>query len=362
MSERIFRRVVLLAGGVGGARMAEGFQRVLPPESLTVIVNVGDDEIFHGLKVCPDLDTVLYTLSGRVDPDRGWGVRGDSVRALEVLRLLGAPDAWMTLGDADLGVHLHRSQRLSAGMSLTAVTADIARALGVRTRVLPVSDQPWPTQVQTDEGLLSFQTWFVQRQCRPGVRALVFGEGGVLRAQGEDGAWRWPDGGAVDRRTTWSAIKSLATPAVLDALQAAELVVIAPSNPWLSILPVLSVPGVLAGLSGSVAPRLVVSPLIGGEAVKGPLTRLMVDLGVSPGNLGIARFYQGLVDGMVIDRSDATDASALRALGLKVLSAPTRMVDAERAARLAKAVLAWAGTNKFMTRSRAPAVPDEVKG
>lgn len=309
-------RVVLLAGGVGGARMAAGLARALPPQALTVIVNVGDDDEFHGLRVCPDIDTMLYTLSGQVNAKQAWGVEGDTTRALDVLKRLGAADTWMTLGDADLGLHLYRTARLRAGASLTDVMAEVARSFGVQARLLPVSNDGVATRVVTAQGRMRFQEWFVKHRCGPQVLALD--------AEGAQAA--------------------APTPEVVEALGQADLIVYAPSNPFLSIQPMLKIGGVERLLRASRAHRVVVSPLINGLAVKGPLHKLMQDLGAAPGSGGIADFYAGLIDGIAIDTCDAADAAELQRRGLQALCASTRIAKAEDAQALARLLLAtpWA--------------------
>ncbi len=306
-------RTVLLAGGVGGARMADGLQRVLPPELLTVVVNVGDDDWFHGLRVCPDIDTVLYTLSGQVNASQAWGVEADTTRALGVLRRLGAKDTWMTLGDADLGLHLHRTQRLREGASLTQVTSEVAMAFGVAASILPVTDASVATQIVTDEGAQRFQQWFVAQRSAPVVRSIKF-----------DGAQ-----------------SAYVTPEVQAAIRDAELIVFAPSNPFLSILPMRMTSGLEAALRASEAPKVVVSPLINGKAVKGPLDALMRHLGCTEGNAGIADFYHGMAEGMAIDASDEEDRLQLEARGFRVLTVPTRIGTGALAEAFARRLLAW---------------------
>jgi LPPG:FO 2-phospho-L-lactate transferase len=313
MRDPIAPRVVLLAGGVGGARMAVGLHRVLPAESLTVIVNVGDDDWFHGLCVCPDIDTVMYTLSGQVHGSNAWGVAGDTRRALDVLARLGAADTWMTLGDADLGLHLYRTNRLVAGVGLTEVTAGIARSFGIAESVLPATDDAVSTRIRTDGGELRFQEWFVKHRCAPQVRGLSF--------EGADSA--------------------APTPQVVQAIQRADFIVIAPSNPWLSILPMLRIAGIERAIMASTARKIAVSPLIAGRAVKGPLTDLMRQLGVPAGNDGIAHFYKRLVDAIAIDSDDRADAPRLESHGLQVLCGSTRIGVAEAAGALATQLLAW---------------------
>lgn len=288
--------------------MAVGLARALPSAAVTVIVNVGDDDEFHGLRVCPDLDTVLYTVSGRVNHKQAWGVEGDTTRALDVLKGLGARDTWMTLGDADLGLHLYRTERLRSGATLTEVTSDVARDFGVNLRVLPVSNELAPTRVDTEHGLMRFQEWFVQRRCQPRVVGLDLK-------------------GARD---------ATASADVVSALQAADFIVFAPSNPLLSIRPMLEIGRVAQLIRMSSAPRVVVSPLINGVAVKGPLTRLMEDLGLAGGNSGIADFYGDLIDGIAIDLSDQADTSSLTKRGLQVLCASTRIAQADDAETFAR--------------------------
>jgi len=314
-----YANVVLLAGGVGGARMAVGLAHVLPAAALTVIVNIGDDDDFHGLRVCPDLDTVAYTLSGQINRQQAWGVDADTTRALDMLKRLGAEKTWMTLGDADLGLHLYRTQRLGAGMTLTEVTGEIARAFGIRVRLLPASNEVVTTHVRVEDGVLRFQEWFVQQRCNPRVFAL--------HVQG--------------------AASAMPSPEVAAAITNADLIVVAPSNPLLSIQPILEINGVGARIQSSRAPKVVVSPLIGGKAVKGPLDRLMKDLGWLPGNAGIADIYGSLLDGMVIDRLDQMDEQGLTARGLDVLCASTRIAQPEDAERLACHILSrtWRKNN-----------------
>lgn len=305
-------RVVLLAGGVGGARMALGLNAVLPAGALTVVANIGDDERFYGLNVCPDLDTLLYTLGGVVSRSQGWGVEADTTRALDTLARLGAP-AWMKLGDADFGLHIYRTWRLAQGARLTTVMADAARQMGLTARLLPASDDPVPTEVETESGWFSFQQWFVQQRAEPAVRSL--------RYRGADNARLTPD--------------------VAQAIAAADLILIAPSNPLLSIEPMLALRGMRTALLDAPAIRVAVSPLINGKAVKGPLARMLSDLRLPSGNAGIAGRYAGLIDGMVIDASDQGDAAALQERGLAVLSAATLIPELAPSAALARQVLAW---------------------
>ncbi len=306
-------RVVLLAGGVGGARMAEGLARALPTGALTVIANVGDDERFYGLHVSPDIDTLIYTLSDRIDRGQGWGVRGDTVRALDVLRDLGAP-TWMKLGDADFGLHIWRTWQLAEGATLSEVTEAAAERLGARARVLPATDDPVRTRLLTDQGWMDFQPWFVGARCAPRVSALVY-EG---------------------------AATAVASPRALAAIAEADIIVLAPSNPLLSIDPILAVPGMRTAVEGAAAPVVAVSPLIGGKAVKGPLARMIEDLGLERGASGVAARYDGLIDGFAIHREDEADIAAVRASGVAVLATDILMPEPEAAERLAREVLAFA--------------------
>ena len=308
-----FKRVVLLAGGVGGARMAEGLARALPAGALSVIVNVGDDEEFYGLKVCPDLDTVLYTLSGRIDRSQGWGVADDTVKALDTLRELGAP-AWMKLGDADFGLHIWRAWCLAAGESLSRITATAAERMDASAKILPATDDPLRTRLNTDEGWMDFQPWFVGKRCAPRVSELRY-----------DGADKAAPGAGA-----------------LAALAQADLVIFAPSNPLLSIEPILAIAGLRAAVAACPAPKLGISPLIGGKAVKGPLARLMQDLGLEATSRGVAARYEGLLDGFVVDTVDVEDAKALEASGLAVASTDILMAGPDGAERLAREVLAFA--------------------
>lgn len=306
------KRIVLLAGGVGGARMALGLAAALPPGALTVVANIGDDERFYGLQVCPDLDTLLYTLAGCVSQAHGWGVEGDTTRALATLSHLGAPD-WMLLGDADFGLHIYRSWRMAQGERLTTVMAEAAQRMGVSSKLLPVSDALVPTEIQTGEGWLSFQQWFVRQRAAPEVRGLRYRDAGSAQVTAE----------------------------VLAALQHADAILIAPSNPLLSIEPMLALPGLRNALLALAAPCVAVSPLINGKAVKGPLARMLADLGLAGGNAGVAQRYAGLIDGLVIDASDHEDAAALRAQGLAVLASNTLIPEQDAAHALALRILRW---------------------
>ncbi|RPH33497.1 MAG: 2-phospho-L-lactate transferase [Chloroflexi bacterium] len=297
-------RVALLSGGTGGAKLAHGFQQVLEPaERLSVIVNTGDDLELFGLHVSPDLDSVLYTLAGLVDPVRGWGVAGDTDRALRMLERYGE-ETWFWVGDADLGTLVRRSAQLRRGATLTQVTADMATALGVRSHVLPATDDRLRTQILTDGGDIEFQRYFVERGQRDEVRGISFE-------------------GAAEARPT---------EAVLHALNNADLVVIGPSNPLVSIGPMLAMTELQEAVAGAPGRRVAVSPIVGGRALKGPTDRMLASLGHEVSAAGVARMYEGLVDGYILDETDAELAHAVEAMGMDAVTAPTVMLtDADRA-------------------------------
>lgn len=308
-------KIVLLAGGVGGARMAEGLARALPQGALTVIANIGDDEQFYGLHVSPDIDTLIYTLSDRIDRKQGWGVADDNVKALDVLGDLGAP-VWMKLGDADFGLHIWRSWQLAQRRNLTEITKEAAERLGAIAEILPASDDPVRTRLLTDDGWMDFQPWFVGARCEPKVREIRY-EGADMARAGE---------------------------AALAALHAADAVVIAPSNPLLSIEPILAIGGFRETLANLDVPRVGVSPLIGGKPVKGPLGRLIDDLGLPGGAAGITQGYEGLIDGFVVDRDDRADAQAIAKTGIKVLATDILMPNPRVAGKLASEIVAFIGS------------------
>ncbi|HEY7466353.1 MAG TPA: 2-phospho-L-lactate transferase [Dehalococcoidia bacterium] len=293
-------KVVVLAGGVGGARLAFGLQRALPPHDLTVIVNTGDDFDHLGLRICPDLDTVTYTLAGLANRETGWGLAGDTFEALAALERVGGP-AWFRLGDRDLATHLQRTSLLSQGLRLTEVTARLCAALGVPARVLPMTDDVVATKVLTTEGELDFQDYFVRRRCEPEVKGVRFA--------GIETTLPSPDADA--------------------ALRDADGIVIAPSNPFVSVEPILALPG----LRDAVASKTVVavSPIVGGQAIKGPAAKMLRELGQDVSAAGVARRYAGLVGGFVMDRQDASLEGEVSALGFETVLAQTIMrSDAER--------------------------------
>ncbi len=304
-------QVVALAGGVGGAKLADGLARVLPPDRLTVIVNTGDDFELYGLHISPDLDTVVYTLAGVANPETGWGRAGDSWTVHLTLEELGA-EPWFRLGDRDLATHLWRTQMLREGLTLTEATRRLCRALGVRVPVLPMSDDPVRTLVQTDQGELEFQDYFVRRRWQPALWAVRFA-------------------GAPSARPT---------PQVETALNAAELIVICPSNPYVSIDPILAVPGVRESLR--LRSVVAISPIVGGEALKGPAAKMMRELGVEPSPVTVARHYGDLLAGFVLDVQDADLEPEVTGLGLPTLVTDTVMRTPADRARLAREVLEFA--------------------
>lgn len=309
--------VLALSGGVGGAKLAAGLAAVLPPERLTIAVNTADDFEHLGLTICPDIDSVTYALAGLNDTVRGWGMMNETWQAMEMLSRLGEAD-WFNLGDRDLGMHIARSWRLREGESLSQVTARLTGELGIRHAVVPMSDSPVRTQVRTDEGWLDFQRYFVAEQCRPVAREIRFEGAGAEPSPGF--------AGALDR-------KDLAA------------VVICPSNPYLSVDPILSLAGVREKLAATDVPVIAVSPLVGGTAIKGPLAKLLGELGKPCDNSAIADHYEGLVDCLFIDDADRNDEQGLRKAGLSVTVTQTVMREATDRERLAREVLAAVGAH-----------------
>jgi LPPG:FO 2-phospho-L-lactate transferase len=305
---------VALAGGVGAARFLEGLVRVVPPRELAVIVNTGDDRDFFGLRVCPDLDIVMYTLAGLVDRERGWGFAGDTFECLGALRRLRS-DVWFNLGDRDLATHVQRSARLREGAGLAEVTRELCASLGVEALLLPMSEDRTPTAVVREDGTRSdFEEYLV----RDGAPADV---------------------ASVDLS---AAARARPGPGVIEALEGAEHVLICPSNPVVSIGTILAVPGVGGALERR-RDAVAISPIIAGRPVKGPADRLLPCAGVEVSALGVASLYRGIASGIVIDRADARLAPAIRALGMAVRIEPTLMRDAQIAADLARAALELAG-------------------
>jgi len=312
--------VLALSGGVGGAKLSLGLADALAPGALQVLANTADDFEHLGLRICPDIDTLLYTLAGRASARRGWGLARETWHTLAALEQLGAP-TWFQLGDRDLATHLWRSGELAAGRGLAAVTAELARRLGVAAAVHPMSEDPVRTLVQSDRGELPFQQYFVRYQCEPTVRGFSF------------------DG--IDTARPNAAVLSLLDSAAI------ERIVICPSNPFVSIDPILQLPGLWQALESAAAPVLLVSPIVGGRAIKGPAAKMMGELGLPVTALGVARHYvqryPGLVDCFVIDTTDATLAPSIRALGVEVAVTDTVMQNRQDKRRLAGRVLQLGG-------------------
>ena len=303
-------KILAMAGGVGGAKLCRGLARSLSPRELRIIVNTGDDEEFYGLHVSPDLDTVTYTLAGIANPETGWGIAGETFAALDALRRLGM-DAWFGLGDQDFATHIVRTRMLREGETLSAATDHIRRALGVSHAIAPMSDDRVRTIVATDEGELPFQTYFVKMRCEPVARGLRF------------------DGADSARMS----------PAFRAALDWADGIVICPSNPYLSVAPMLAVPGVRAAIERFGGARIAVSPIVGGKAIRGPAAKLLGELGEDVSCVGVARQYVGLCDAFVMDEVDADLAGGVRALGMKPIIAQTVMRTDSDKIRLAREVL-----------------------
>ena len=300
-------RVVVLTGGVGGAKLVDGLYRLLPAGSLTAIVNTGDDFRHYGLPISPDIDTLLYTLAGKSNRELGWGREGETWNFMAALKSLGG-EAWFNLGDGDLALHVLRSAALAAGEPLSAIIARFAAAWGLKLAILPMTDNPVATWVDSDEGPLPFQRYFVERRCAPKVTSVRF-EGAEQAAPG---------------------------PGVAEAIRDADVVLIAPSNPWLSVDPLLAVAGIRAALADSTAPVIAVSPLVGGNSVKGPTAKLMGELGLAVTNASIAAHYDGLIDGLLIHDGDDSPE------GVAIARTDTLMHEPADRERVARAVLALA--------------------
>jgi len=311
-------KIVALAGGVGGAKLVDGLAGVLPLEDLSVIVNTGDDFEHLGLTICPDLDTVTYTLAGLANPETGWGRRDESWAFLDALQALGGP-TWFRLGDRDLALHTERSRRLRAGEPLSAVTRALCAALGVECQVLPMTDQPVRTRVLSDIGELGFQEYFVERASKPAVRGFRF-EG---------------------------AEQAAPAPGVLESLRAADLVVFCPSNPWVSLDPILAIPGIRIAIEGK--PCIGVSPIVGGEAIRGPAAKMFSELGIEPTALAVAEHFRYVLGALVIDHSDAALAEPIARLGIQAFVAQTVMLDRSARLDLARKVLEFAAELERVT-------------
>ena len=311
--ENLIMKIVALAGGVGGAKLAHGLALNLPPENLTIIVNTGDDLEHLGLYICPDMDTVCNNLAEMHNPETGWGRSGESWQAFNEVERLGGP-AWFHLGDRDIGTHLERTRRLRAGDPLSAITADFCRVWGISQTVLPMSDQPIPTIVLTEEGELAFQEYFVALKCEPKVTGFRFKD----------------------------ILKASPAPGVVEAIREADAVIICPSNPWVSIDPILGVPGIRDALSDKVV--VAVSPLVGGKAIKGPAAKMYGELEIEPSALAVARHYGGLLRGFVLDN---IDENLTKHLGVESLITDTIMLEKNDRVRLGDEVLSF--TDKLIS-------------
>ena len=302
-------KITALAGGVGGAKLAHGLAHVLPPEDLTIIVNTGDDFEHLGLSICPDLDTVCYTLAGLANPETGWGRAGETWNTIANIEKLGGP-AWFRLGDQDIATHLERTRRLKEGQSLSSITREFCQAWGIKPTVLPMTDAPVRTMVNTNEGELAFQEYFVHRHCEPIVKGFRFD--GVTEAE--------------------------PAPGVREALDTADAVIFCPSNPWVSIDPILSV------VKKITKPVIAVSPIIGGKAVKGPAAKMYTELGIEPSALAVAKHYRTTLAGFVLDTTDRESEAQISAISIKTLVTDTLMNHLTERVRLANDVLHFIGS------------------
>jgi LPPG:FO 2-phospho-L-lactate transferase len=301
--------IIALSGGVGGAKLALGLARVMPPEELVVVVNTGDDFEHLGLSISPDIDTVAYTLAGLANREVGWGRHDETWSFMETIDSLGG-ETWFRLGDRDVALHVERTRRLANGESLSAVTADLCHRLGIRSRVIPMSDDKVRTRLRTEEGWLDFQEYFVHRRCEPIVHELLFQGAGAARAH--------PD-----------FLAALTDPSL-------QAIVICPSNPFISVEPILAIPGVRQAMIDSPAPIIAVSPIIAGQAVKGPTAKMMTELGLDPSAGTVAHRYHDLLDGYVIDHADMSEVVSIDA---RVTLAQTLMRTMEDREALARTVL-----------------------
>jgi LPPG:FO 2-phospho-L-lactate transferase len=297
-------KVVVLTGGVGGAKLVLGLMQVMPAEDIIAIVNTGDDFRHLGLYVSPDIDTLLYTLSGKSNKTQGWGREGESWNFMAALKSLGGED-WFALGDGDLALHVQRSHLMAQGQRLSSITAEFAASWGIKVSILPMTDDVVATSLDTDVGVVEFQRYFVEKRCDPRVSKIVFR----------------------------GAEKAEPTPGVTDAILSAKAVIIAPSNPYLSVDPILSVPGVAAALRASEAKVVAVSPIIAGNAVKGPTAKLMTELGIPITNQSISAHYEGIIHGLIIDREDDSPDD------VAVMRTDTLMNTLEDRARVARHAL-----------------------
>lgn len=303
-------KITALAGGVGASKLLLGLYEVMEPEALTIIVNTGDDIFLHGLKISPDLDIVTYTLAGIVDPQKGWGIRGETFHALKRLAAYGRAN-WFNLGDRDLATHIHRSALLEEGKTLSEAAESIRVALGVKARILPMSNDPVPTIIETNEGAMHFQEYLVKRRAGPIVKGIQFR--GVQAAR--------------------------PAPGVLDAIRQASRIIVCPSNPLISIGPILAVPGVREQLRARKNDILAVCPIVGGKSLKGPSDKMLAQLGYEASALGVAKLYADFAGTLVVDPADKGQTKAIEALGMKVAILPTVMNTLSQKRKLARSLL-----------------------
>jgi LPPG:FO 2-phospho-L-lactate transferase len=311
MPSRKREKITALAGGVGASKLLLGLHDVIDPRDLTVIVNTGDDITLHGLKISPDLDIVIYTLAGIVDAAKGWGYRGETFHTLKRLAAFGRSN-WFNLGDRDLATHIHRSAMLSEGKSLSDAAEAIRLALGVKVRILPMSDDPVPTMIDTPEGELHFQEYLVKRRATPVVRRIRFE----------------------------SSDKARPAKGVLEAIHDADWILICPSNPLISIGPILAVPGIREALRARKPAVIAVCPIVGGKSLKGPSDKMLAELGHEASAYGVAKLYADFTGTFVIDAADRAQAESIRGLGMKVAVLPTVMKTRAQKRELARSLLA----------------------
>ena len=303
-------KIVALAGGVGGSKLALGLSKILPPENLCILVNTADDEFFHGLYISPDIDTMTYSLAGLINKSKGWGLEGDTFQALSVLGKLGS-DTWFNLGDIDLGLHIWRTASLQSGMKLSEITTAIASKFGVKHQIIPMSDSRIQTKLHTDIGELSFQEYFVENRCEPITNEISF------------------------------AGTELAVPPdrLISFFNVADAIIFCPSNPLLSIGPILAIQSIRNMIENFNGPRVAVSPIIGGNAVHGPASKMMKELGLESSNRGLAMLYEKVCDTLIIDEADAEDIDDIEALGISAIALPTIMNSESEKVALAQEIL-----------------------
>jgi LPPG:FO 2-phospho-L-lactate transferase len=302
--------ITALAGGVGASKLLLGLYDVMDPHSLTAIVNTGDDITLHGLKISPDLDIVTYTLAGVIDPAKGWGFRAETFHTLKRLAIFGRVN-WFNLGDRDLATHIHRTAMLAEGQSLADAAESIRAALSVKSRILPMSNEPVPTIIETDEGTLHFQEYLVKRRAEPIVRGIRF--------EGVDAAHP--------------------APGILEAIRDADKILICPSNPLISIGPILAVPGIREALRARKNDVIAVCPIVGGKSLKGPSDKMLAQLGHEPSAHGVGKLYSDFTGTFVIDSVDDPQADSIRALGMRVVVLPTVMKTRAQKRKLARSLL-----------------------